>query len=1181
MVPEETAKEKVAQTPIIVIVDDDLSDLEKFQRALKDIATVYTSTSGIEAFQLIKSLPEIQVLIVNNELPRMKGTELFRFLQEMDRKSESIIKILLTDLPNPNLILDSPSIGRIDYTFTKPVDPEDVRRKVSYFLAQKSREKRSSMRVRLNHSSDIKITTGHEENVRVVNMSENGMFLTNMSSFPEGSTLPLRIMLPDGKQYAITARIVRQDTESSGVGVEFLSMDEQSRKWLLQFLSDYITVRDLSGLKERYPFLRTDEMVLFSDSLKIESLMYDALNAQTEVVAIHAQSRNPEILRLANLSPPSACILAGEHLNIKFKTSDILFLSFQIGYATYNFETMVSRIEPDGKKLICLYPRVMFYSEKRAARRISPYGNLSLEIALPPPFKRIIKGKITDISPEGTSFIANSDSPCLLAGTPLESVRILEGNKLLWEEKGEVRNVSRVGRGDDGRLRYGVQFGIGRMSIQSTRAPEFEFRPSDEDTPDTKKARYRPAKTVEPSEPVHKPPEVIRLENQHGEEIVGLLNSSFPLNEKPVPVVLIPPAFGKTKETLFGLALTIIENFHLLGKPVAVIRYDGIRRKGESHKDPEASEPPYEMIKANLSQGADDIKAVLDWLQLNARLKASSVILISFSLSALEARIVLRDEVCRRRINYWISCMGTLEFRNLMNRVNCGLDLLEQYQLGIDLGVIPILGNLINMVPYAADVVASSVATLDQAREDMRHIDLPITWIYGKYDNWVKPEFIRDVMSIHANALREVISVPIGHNARTSEEALQLFGLTTSLIHRFLYKEMIHPTLPNKQDMEVMRRAEKDRLPPRQLKNRKGYWQRYLVGEDNLMGFDIMALSDDYNQLMHDQMLALNLTSEDRLLDLGSGTGNFVEHLLQSGQPLPTQITIADLIPAGLKQAYQKLSVRSNALKKPGQFNLLCLDLEFNRFLPVQRFLAGEIGSFVELADKIESLDLESAEKIQKAYSPRLHRLLRGEIITPAINDWLKTQFELPEYRVILDFNQAARYVRRLTVERPSFRKLVFPGPREGNLHLPVNPGWYNKILMSLVLSYIFNPVETLFEVRRIIRPGGRLVLSSMRPDTDASGLFTRLMEKIEATPPEALPPEWPKPLLLESLRSFLNDAQALVDLEEAGTFDFFDPEKLERLLEDSGWEIIRTIPTFGDPPQGYVVVAEVRKTNG
>jgi ubiquinone/menaquinone biosynthesis C-methylase UbiE len=675
-------------------------------------------------------------------------------------------------------------------------------------------------------------------------------------------------------------------------------------------------------------------------------------------------------------------------------------------------------------------------------------------------------------------------------------------------------------------------------------------------------------------------PHVIRLENGRGEEIVGLLNTSLPLDDKPVPVVVVPPAFGKTKETLFGLALTLCENFRLLGKPLAVIRYDGIRKKGESHNDPAAA-PPYEMLNTNFSQGADDIVTVLDWLHANPAVQASSIMLLTFSFSALEARIVLRDEVQRRRVDYWIACMGTPEFRDLMVRVNCGLDFLEAYQLGIKLGVMPVLGNLVNVDAYVADGVVNSVATLEQAREDMRHLDLPITWIYGQFDNWVKSEFIRDVMSVQVEAPREVISVPIGHNARTSKEGLRLFGTITSLIYRFLHKQLIQPVMPGRKDMEIMRRAEKDRLPPRQLKNRVKYWQRYLIGDDKLIGFDVMALSDDYQQLMRDQLTALELRPGDRLLDLGGGTGNFVDHLMAAGGELPSQITIADLIPEAMRRAARKLGSRFPALREPGRFDFVALDLEMSRYLAIRRFLDGEVGSFEEMAERVENLTLESAIRIQEDYSPRLHRILRGERITPAHDDWLKTRFDLQEYRIITDFNRVVRYVRQLTAARPDLRRLLMPGMLEGTSHLPVKAGWYNKILMSLVLSYIFNPAETLREARRIIMPGGLLVLSSMRPDTDASGPFTRLLEKIEAMPEDDLPLERPKSLLIESLRSFLNDAQELVDLEEAGTFDFFDPEKLEELLEETGWEILKIVPSYGDPPQGYVFVAKARETNG
>ncbi len=521
--------------------------------------------------------------------------------------------------------------------------------------------------------------------------------------------------------------------------------------------------------------------------------------------------------------------------------------------------------------------------------------------------------------------------------------------------------------------------------------------------------------------------------------------------------------------------------------------------------------------------------------------------------------------------------MGSLEFRDMMNRINCGLDLLEQHQLGIKLGLYPILGNLISHEPYARDIIANAVGTLEQAREDMRHLDLPITWIYGQHDQWIKSEFVRDVMSVQANAPREVISVPIGHNARTSKEAMRMFGTITSLIHRFLHKTSIQTILPSKKDVEILRRAEKDRLPPRHLKNREAYWHKYLMSDNDLLGFDIMAMSNDYQQLMHDQLLALDLGPSDRLLDLGGGTGNFAEHLLRSGRDLPSEITLADLIPEAMKKAAAKLVTPFPVLRDPGRFNRLALDLEMSRFLPVRRFLNGEVGTFEEMADKIENLALESAIKIQEDYSPRLHRILRGERITPALDDWLKTQFDLHEYHIIGDFNRAARYVQGLTPEKPEFRRILMPGMLEGTLHLPVKPGWYNKILMSLVLSYIFNPAETLREVRRIIAPGGLLVLSTMRPDTDSSGPFPRLLEKIESMPESELPPDWPKARLLDSLRSFLNDAEALSDLEEAGTFDFFDPEKLDGLLEEAGWKSVASIPSFGTPPQGYIIVAKAR----
>ena len=199
-------------------------------------------------------------------------------------------------------------------------------------------------------------------------------------------------------------------------------------------------------------------------------------------------------------------------------------------------------------------------------------------------FDKTIRGPITDISEGGVSFLTGDRDIALLIGTPLAAIRLIHEGRLIREVRGEIRNIVKSDESEGGRIRYGVQFGIGRQSIQATEMAVFDPAAETPRTRDTEKFREGPRRHSDLSELARRPPRVLHMETARGEEIVGLLNTSLPLDRDPVPVIIIPPAFGKTKETLFALAQTIVENFYTRGKPVAVIRYDGVRRKGESHK---------------------------------------------------------------------------------------------------------------------------------------------------------------------------------------------------------------------------------------------------------------------------------------------------------------------------------------------------------------------------------------------------------------------------------------------------------------------------------------------------------------------------------------------------------------------------------------------------------------------
>ncbi|MCK7490092.1 MAG: hypothetical protein MZU79_07615 [Anaerotruncus sp.] len=134
-------------------------------------------------------------------------------------------------------------------------------------------------------------------------------------------------------------------------------------------------------------------------------------------------------------------------------------------------------------------------------------------------------------------------------------------------------------------LKYGVQFGISRMSIQSVHAPDPDFARRGEGPrgPARGPGRRPPADFVRSS---LMSPHVIRLENRRGEEIVGLLNTSLPLDDRPVPVVVIPPAFGKTKEVLFGLALTLVRE---LPAPGQAPGRRPLRRHPQEGREPQRS----------------------------------------------------------------------------------------------------------------------------------------------------------------------------------------------------------------------------------------------------------------------------------------------------------------------------------------------------------------------------------------------------------------------------------------------------------------------------------------------------------------------------------------------------------------------------------------------------------------
>ncbi len=146
---------------------------------------------------------------------------------------------------------------------------------------------------------------------------------------------------------------------------------------------------------------------------------------------------------------------------------------------------------------------------------------------------------------------------------------------------------------------------------------------------------------------------------------------------------------------------------------------------------------------------------------------------------------------------------------------------------------------------------------------------------------------------------------------------------------------------------------------------------------------------------------------------------------------------------------------------------------------------------------------------------------------------------------------------------------------RPGCLSVPARAQSYDAVLASLLLGYVGDPVELLHEIRRILRRGGRLVLSNMRRDGDISNIFQEgLTELRQGLWRERLGDEGSE-VLDAAARNLLNEGARLLELEESGTFRFWDPDELASMVRGAGFRRVRTSLSYGEPPQIVVVSAE------
>lgn len=139
---------------------------------------------------------------------------------------------------------------------------------------------------------------------------------------------------------------------------------------------------------------------------------------------------------------------------------------------------------------------------------------------------------------------------------------------------------------------------------------------------------------------------------------------------------------------------------------------------------------------------------------------------------------------------------------------------------------------------------------------------------------------------------------------------------------------------------------------------------------------------------------------------------------------------------------------------------------------------------------------------------------------------------------------------------------------------IPLASSSVDSIIASLLVSYVSRPDRLLSEAARILRPGGRLVISSPRRDADLSKIYVDGIRELDPATVRDRFGEDAEREFGALQRDLLNQGARLLALEDEGWFRFWDREELADLVSRAGFQQVTSSWSFGDPPQVSLVSA-------
>ena len=111
----------------VLVVDDDKMNLKRTRLILEKYYDILTAESGQEALDIISDYKEIDLILLDIEMPGMSGIETF---QRMKERGLDIPVIYLTASGHEDDVMNAIRLGAVNY-LKKPFLPQDLMERIA------------------------------------------------------------------------------------------------------------------------------------------------------------------------------------------------------------------------------------------------------------------------------------------------------------------------------------------------------------------------------------------------------------------------------------------------------------------------------------------------------------------------------------------------------------------------------------------------------------------------------------------------------------------------------------------------------------------------------------------------------------------------------------------------------------------------------------------------------------------------------------------------------------------------------------------------------------------------------------------------------------------------------------------------------------------------------------------